>query len=64
MKKRKNTKKVFAIIAILLFIGPLFFNAYIYTSNYIKSKNAEAQTAETTTENNDNKTENETENTN
>ncbi len=48
MKKRKKTKKTFAIIAIFLFIAPLFLNAYINVANYIESKNRISETANAT----------------
>ncbi len=38
MKKRKNIKKTFAIVAIFLFIAPLFLTAYINVANYVESK--------------------------
>ncbi len=48
MEKRNRIKKIMAIIAIFLFIGPLFVVAILNYSNYYTSKHAEAQTAETT----------------
>ncbi len=47
MKKRKKTKKTFAIIAIFLFIAPLFITAYINVANYVESKIRISETATT-----------------
>ncbi len=43
---KKTTKKIFAILAILLFIGPLLFTAFANTSNYLSSKKATPVTTE------------------
>ncbi len=52
MEKRNRIKKFMAIIAILLFIGPLFVVAVMNYSTYYESKQAEkiatSETADTT----------------
>ncbi len=47
MEKRNRIKKVMAILAIFLFIGPLFLVAIANYSTYYSSKHNEDTTSET-----------------
>ncbi len=47
MEKGKRIKKIMAILAIFLFIGPIFLVAIANYSSYYSSKHQEDTTAET-----------------